>query len=209
MALLGPPRIEVDGDPLSVDTRKAIAVLAHVAVAGPQSRDHLAALLWPGSDQTRARRALRRTMSVLNKALGERWLFLEGQTVDLDAGERWIDVEEFERLRAAPRGHEHRPTEPCGTCVERLERAVALHRGELLEGFSVRDASNFDDWQFGEGERLRRELAMLLDRLVNAHAQAHALAPLGEEVLDVRCGFLGERHRHQATFFASMACFFL
>src|SRR5688500_9898335 len=42
-----------------------------------------------------------------------------------------------------------------------------------------------------------------------AHAQTDAPASLGEEALDVGCRFLGERDRHQATFFSSTACFFL
>ena len=46
--VLGTPRIEVDGEPLLVDTRKAVALLSYLAVrAGPQSRDLLVDLLWP------------------------------------------------------------------------------------------------------------------------------------------------------------------
>ena len=33
IALLGPPRVERDGAPIEVDTRKAIALLAYLAVA--------------------------------------------------------------------------------------------------------------------------------------------------------------------------------
>ena len=54
--LLGPVEIQVDGEPLSVDTRKAIALLAYLAAAGAsQPRDVLAALLWPDYDQENAR----------------------------------------------------------------------------------------------------------------------------------------------------------
>ena len=43
--LLGPPRIERDGVAISVDTRKAIALLACLAAeVEPQSRETLAAL---------------------------------------------------------------------------------------------------------------------------------------------------------------------
>ena len=68
--LLGSPRIERDGTLINVDTRKAIALLAYLAVTHQrQSRDALTALLWPDYDQTNARSALRRTLSALNKAL--------------------------------------------------------------------------------------------------------------------------------------------
>ncbi len=56
--LLGPPRIECDGKQLTVDTRKAIALLAHLAATRQQHmRDTLAGLLWPDYDQSHARDA--------------------------------------------------------------------------------------------------------------------------------------------------------
>ena len=65
--LLGPPRVELDGSPIEVDTRKATALLAYLAVTGERkSRDTLATLLWPEYDGEHARAALRRTLSVLN-----------------------------------------------------------------------------------------------------------------------------------------------
>lgn len=176
IALLGPPRIEIDGEPIQVDTRKAIAVLAYVTVAGPQTRDHLAAMLWPESDETKAKSALRRTLSVLKKGLGDRWLLLDRRDVALDDNGPWVDVEEFKTLARATPGHTHPPSAPCEPCSSRLEQAIALHRGEFLEGFSVRDATAFDEWQYAEAERVRRELATVLDRLVNARARAREYA---------------------------------
>src|SRR5262249_4084065 len=71
--LLGAPRIEADGQPIEVDTRKATALVAYLAMDGqPRSRDALAELLWPDAESGRA--ALRRTLSVLGKALGGRFL---------------------------------------------------------------------------------------------------------------------------------------
>ena len=69
--LLGAPRVVLDGTPVTFDTRKAVALLAYLAVTGqPQQRDALAALLWPDADQSHARGALRRTLSVLHVSLG-------------------------------------------------------------------------------------------------------------------------------------------
>ena len=51
VTLLGPPRIERDGERVAFDTRKAMALLAHLALADrPRSRDALCALLWPAHD---------------------------------------------------------------------------------------------------------------------------------------------------------------
>src|SRR5687767_11040490 len=84
VALLGPPDVECDGSPLVVDTRKAVALLAYLAVTGERhGRDALAALLWPDHDTEHARGALRRTLSVLNKALGGRWLAVDRARVGL------------------------------------------------------------------------------------------------------------------------------
>ena len=70
-----PPVTEVGGAPLAVDTRKATALLAYLAVeGGTHNRDSLAGLLWPEYDGERARAALRRTLSTLRAALGGEWL---------------------------------------------------------------------------------------------------------------------------------------
>ena len=43
IALLGPPRVELDGAPIEVDTRKAIALLAYLAMQPPPHRPLYAA----------------------------------------------------------------------------------------------------------------------------------------------------------------------
>ena len=59
--LLGPPRVERDGAEVSIPRRKALALLAYLAVTGQrQRRDALATLLWPEHDQHTARTYLRR-----------------------------------------------------------------------------------------------------------------------------------------------------
>ena len=53
--LLGSPRFEHAGAQINVDTRKAIALLAYLAITRQRhSRDALAVLLWPEYDQTSA-----------------------------------------------------------------------------------------------------------------------------------------------------------
>ena len=69
--LLGPPRVERDGTTVAFDTRKAVALLAVLALADrPRPRDVLAELLWPEHDPEHARGALRRTLSALRSAVG-------------------------------------------------------------------------------------------------------------------------------------------
>jgi len=81
--LFGPPRMERDGRPVAPDTRKAIGMLAYLALTGQaQARDRLAALLWPEADPERARGALRRTLSALRGVLGGKHLSTDGRRAD-------------------------------------------------------------------------------------------------------------------------------
>jgi DNA-binding SARP family transcriptional activator len=172
--LLGPPRVVVGQAPLVVDTRKAIAVLALVVVCGDQSREALATMLWPDGDSAHARGALRRTLSVLNAALGpHQALRADRDVVVLDRGAgAHVDVHRFEELLASTGAHGHRRGAVCDACIPALSEAVALSRGEFLGGFLLRDAPDFDAWRMVQAERLRRELTRALDRLTRATAEA-------------------------------------
>lgn len=83
--LLGPPCVELDGRPVRVDTRKAIALLAYLAITRERHRrDALVNLLWPESDHSHGRAALRRTLSALRKPLDGGWLNADRETIALN-----------------------------------------------------------------------------------------------------------------------------
>ena len=169
--LLGAPRIERDGEAVEVDTRKATALVAYLAVTGRRhTRDALAGLLWPEYGQSRARAALRRTLSSLSGARSEGWLEVDRESVGLDREGVWVDVDRFHELLAECRTHGHREDEVCPECLPPLSQAAALYRDDFLAGFGLRDSAAFDDWQFFQGEDLRRELAGMLERLSRGHA---------------------------------------
>ncbi|HEU0000272.1 MAG TPA: AAA family ATPase, partial [Ktedonobacteraceae bacterium] len=173
--LFGPPRIELDGAFISVDTRKAIALITYLAVTRQQhSRDSLATLLWSENDQPHARAALRRTLSTLNKALKGQWLIIERETLalDLQAGIR-VDVYEFRSLLAECNTHGHPASEACSACIRPLTEAAALYQDDFLAGFSLRDSPGFDDWQFYQADTLRREFASALERLTCCYSALH------------------------------------
>jgi DNA-binding SARP family transcriptional activator/predicted ATPase len=171
--LLGPPEIQVAGIPLEVDTRKAIAILAHVAMSDRAvRRDSIATLFWPEHDTEHARGALRRTLSVLRKALGGEFLLVDRGAVRLDRRAARVDVERFRALVASAEVHEHGSGDACRVCAAALTEAVELHRGDFMAGFTLRDSEPFDDWQAVETEHLRRELAGTLERLGRLEAAA-------------------------------------
>lgn len=150
VSLLGAPRAVAGRTPIVTDTRKATALLAYLAVSEqPQRRATLAGLLWPDADEQKSRGALRRTLSVLRSALQDRWLDTEGETVQLQRIGVRVDVVEFRRAL-----QEHR-----------LSDAVALYRGDFMQGFSLRDSPDFDDWQATQSDALRSDFADALSRL--------------------------------------------
>lgn len=168
LLLLGPPRLERDGSPLEFETRKAIALLAFLALSGERhNRDELAALLWPDYGQEQARAYLRYTLWALKKTIGETWLEIDREQIGLAHGDGlWLDVAHFQKGLAARRTHGHPADNVCSACLPVLAEAVALYRGELLAGFTLTDSPGFDDWQFFQRESLQRELAGALRCLV-------------------------------------------
>lgn len=173
--LFGPPRIEIDGTAISFDTRKAVALVAYLAITQQQhSRDSLAALLWPENDQSHARAALRRTLSPLNKALKGQWLDIGRETIGLHFhADLQIDVHIFCRLLAECRTHGHLANEICTACEQPLIAAVSLYQNDFLAGFSLRDSPEFDDWQLSQSDTLRREFANALESLTRYYSAAH------------------------------------
>ncbi|NIK57787.1 ATP-binding protein [Kribbella shirazensis] len=161
VSLLGPPRVERAGTLVRFDTRKAVALLACLALADrPRPRDALVDLLWPDSDVERARGALRRTLSTLRAAIGPESLEATRDHVRLvkSAG-LTVDVDCFRGLLAAGD----------------LAAAAALFRGDFLEGFGLRDAPDFEDWSRNQADVLRRELTGALARLADQEERAGRL----------------------------------
>lgn len=170
---LGQPRIERDGRPVDTDTRKATALLAYLAVSGNfQSRETLAALLWPEMDDDRARAALRRTLSSLRAAVGEQALYVTREGLSLNPDETWCDVTAFQ---AAVTGVTRRAGSPCPECLPQMQKAVDYYRDDFLSGFSLRDSVEFDNWQLAVTEQLRRSYSTALAWLVLAHTETGEL----------------------------------
>ncbi len=155
LALLGPPVVQSDGQAVSFDTRKAIALLAVLAVTGREhSREELTELLWPEADSAKGRASLRRTLSVTAAAMGA-GLAITRTAVALEPAVVRVDVTEFEALIAQPDDGS-------------LERAAALYRGDFLSGFVLRGCPDFEEWQASVAEAQRQALARGLQRLVAA-----------------------------------------
>ena len=163
LTLLGGFRAHLDpGAPLAFPTRKAQALLAYLAMPPGEAhpRDKLASLLWGSTIETTARTSLRQTLYSLRRDLRrakDNPLNADGNMVSLEADAVTVDVVEFERLIAA------------GT-PSALAEAIALYRGDLLDGLAVQEAP-FEDWLLGQRERLHETAVRALARLL-AHQRA-------------------------------------
>lgn len=177
--LLGQPRIEREGETIEINRRKAVALLAYLAItAESHSRDVLATLLWPEYDQVAARVSLGTALLALNKALGRHWLDVERKTIGLNQSANiWVDVTHFCRLLAECQTHDHPPEKVCPACPTPLTEAVELYRDDFMAGFSLHDSANFDDWQLFQSEGLRRELVGALKKLVVCHSAREEFEP--------------------------------
>lgn len=133
-------------------TRKVLALLIYLTVSGGlHSREHLTALLWPQSDERRARVSFRRALALLRQILSETagmpHLIVEGDVLGCDLTSDWTcDLHE---LQAAVQAMNGRTVLSSRLFLDQLESAAALYRGEFLGTFSLPDAPGFDDWCVG------------------------------------------------------------
>ena len=126
-------------------TRKTRALVAYLALRSDsgQSREKLAELLWSNSAEEQARANLRQSLSSLRKALnsdGDAYLATDSDQISLAGPGIELDVAMFEKLVAE-------------ATPEALKRAAELYKGDLLDGFSLKE-DPFEAWARAERERL-------------------------------------------------------
>ena len=149
------------GDALKVTGARAQLLLARLALAGGERLDRqtLSALLWGGRGDAQARASLRQMIWTLRQALDPfpGALVVDGDFIWLDPKAIGNDVAEFDRLALS-------------SVLGDLEAALALYRGELLEGV---DVIALDPDGYFQHQRTRlQDLALRVARsLVEAYGQ--------------------------------------
>jgi DNA-binding SARP family transcriptional activator/TolB-like protein len=145
LLLFGAPGLvggSVGSDIVAVQPKRA-AVLAYLMVARPgplHPRDSLLAMFWPEHDAGRGRNALSKVIHHLRRSLPPGAILTQGDQIGIAREHLWCDVTEFERALGSGRA----------------EDALALYRGDLLQGFHIPGAPDFDHWSDVERSRLRR-----------------------------------------------------
>ena len=143
------------GREISIAGTKAVLLLAYLALRPGEahSRDRLMSLLWSDHGESQARGSLRQAIWAVRRALKGIEpcpLVVQGEMLSLDDNAIETDVSSLEQLVAE------------GSTAA-LYSAVALYRGQVLEGFRVRDSA-FEAF-------LRSEQGRIYDLVVDAYTR--------------------------------------
>jgi DNA-binding SARP family transcriptional activator/tetratricopeptide (TPR) repeat protein len=139
LQLLGVGSVRLDGQELKFATRKLLALVTYLVLEGETPRSKLADLFWSDNFDDDARRNLRRELHRLRE-LGLRDRLLATDTTVCLLEPFWLDVKDFEAL----------------VKEGKLEAALELYHGELLEGLKLEGALGFEKWLETRREALTR-----------------------------------------------------
>jgi predicted ATPase/DNA-binding SARP family transcriptional activator/Tfp pilus assembly protein PilF len=160
LKLFGFPQIIYRGQvPTKFDSDKVRALLIYLAIkASPQSRKHLAELLWEDTPAT-MRRNLCKAISNLSKLLGNLLVKEGNDLIALDMQRCWVDVHEFDQLYQQATLHE----------------ATQLYQADFLNHFHIDSCEDFEQWAVGEQARLRLQMLDLLHKVARHHEKHNRL----------------------------------
>jgi DNA-binding SARP family transcriptional activator/TolB-like protein len=167
----------IGADDANLHTPKRMALLAYLALAtadGYRRRDQIVGLFWPDLGQEAARTQLRKALFALRESLGAEAVVSRGEgEVRLAPDRVWCDAVALPRLAMAGRWAE----------------ALALYRGELLEGlFAEGVAQEFDEWLSDQRRTLREHAATSAcecSRIEDERGDRKAAAVLARRALEL------------------------
>lgn len=176
LSLFGGFCLTLGGRPLGAFiSDKGRALLAYLVIEydRPHRRAELAALLWPGKPEGASRANLRQTLHRLHEALGlsdlgSPYLLASHHDVQFNRDcDCRVDTVEVKRSFAACLQHRHLGGVPlCPECIERLQAAAGLYRGDLLAGFSLPGCTHFEWWLTCKQEEDHQRAIEIIKRLV-------------------------------------------
>jgi DNA-binding SARP family transcriptional activator/Tfp pilus assembly protein PilF len=139
---------------------RRIALLAYLALAAPRGahrRDKILAMFWPELATDRARNALGQAVHFLRRSIGaDAIVNRNGDGLSIDWSGFWCDAAAFDDAIEA----------------NRIPEAIALYRGDLLEGFHIDDAPDFERWLDAERVRLAERYTEAVEILATERENA-------------------------------------
>ena len=150
----------MDGSPAPAELlwRKHLALMVYLARSPrrARAREHLVAMLWGDRTESAARHSLSEALRVIRRHAGDAAVDQGVGQVHLAPGAVELDLDRLEQLAAA----------------EDWAGAAELIAGEFLEGFSVPDSSEFENWLAAEREMWRRRSVEILARYAESLARS-------------------------------------
>lgn len=184
--LFGKLKVRNNSQPvIGLDKRKEQELLCYLLIHPdrPHPRETLASLLWGDTSTDKSRKYLRQALWHLHTTLKEvqpgpiEVLSAEHDWVQLNLESCSVDVATFECAFVNTQGVPSKELDRTG--AELLKTAVALYKGDLLDGW-------YSDWCLFERERLQNMYLTMLDKLMNysmEHRQYEAGVSYGSEIL--------------------------
>jgi DNA-binding SARP family transcriptional activator len=190
VSLLGSIRIRYDDYPMEVKMTHSIQrLLVYLILFRDRThqREVLAEILWGDKDQARSRDSLNTALWHLRKTIEScginRDAYLLSDHPDEigfnTSGPLWLDVKEFQD--DTNQVTQTQPSDALEAQLSKLEHAIGLYRGDLLEGF-------YDDWVLREREFLRNRYLSTLICLMGAyqkHSEYEKSLSCGQKILDL------------------------
>lgn len=175
LSLFGSFQVTLAGLPLKdFKSNKVRALLVYLAVESdrPHQRETLAGLLWPDWPNRDALSNLRYALSNLRNVIGDRtaetpFLIISRDNIQFNTSSDYsLDIENFVQGI-----HLDKANQTPIRKIEQRESALALYRGNFLEGFSVDDSLPFEEWTLITRERLARQALSALHTLSSAYEE--------------------------------------
>jgi len=139
--LFGLPQLLLHGHSVGGLRRKNCALIYYIAAQGGQAtREKLLTFFWPDYERSAAQPILRTMIYEVRKSLGE--TFQADDRVIALPHDTFIDMHVFSAMLNSP-----------SSDLQKLAEALNLYKGDFLEGFSLSDSPQFDDWVDSERER--------------------------------------------------------
>jgi DNA-binding SARP family transcriptional activator len=170
IAVLGP--LAVDGLNRRIKRAATYELLAYLTLHPKgASRDELVEAIWPAQDPERTRPRFWQSVTEARKAIGDAWVH-KGERYQLDRSKVRVDLDELDQLLTVA-------SDDTTSDATTLERALALWRGEPLEGADYL-------WAEGEMRSLSATLLDLLERVGRvrlAHGDARGALQMAEQAI--------------------------
>lgn len=173
--LLGTFAVKQDETPVTnFRSDKVRGMLAYLVIEANRAhqRSAIATMLWSESDETKALKNLRSSLSNLKSIVdNDDILSVTRQQIQIVLNETvFVDVLAFEQLIADCEVHQHANVVTCEACIGRYRQAIDLYRGDFLTGFALNDSDGFNDWQTIQSESLHNQVLHALHTVI-AHEE--------------------------------------